>query len=95
MNYASLELSVEPAEARRAILRRVPGLSVTEFDGRHEFQTRTGFHLAELSATTLPNGERGSILRYRTAMISPIAAHARWKAEAIRSAVDEHRVRSR
>ena len=88
MNYRSIDLPVEMETAHRSISQRVDGLSVTATPNRVEFRTPSGFHLATLTEYTLLNGERSTRIKYRTAMISPSVAHARRKANEIRSAVD-------
>ena len=92
MNYESIDLALDPDEARSIVTERVSGLTVREFGDRYEFTSPLGYHLAELSETRLGDGERGARLTYRTAMVSPIAANARRKAREIRSALDAHRV---
>lgn len=93
MNYAELDLAVDREAARERITDRVSGISVRTTGERDEFLTPSGFHLAELAGVTLPNGERGSRLTYRTAIVSPVAAHARLKAQQIRDAIEPHRYR--
>ena len=88
MNYRSVDLSVDLETARRHISEQVDGLSVTTSSRSVEYRTSSGFHLATLSEVTLPNGERRTRLKYRTAIVSPAIAHARRKATEIRSAVD-------
>ena len=87
MNYSTLTLTITKEEARDMIAKRVSSVKIREFHGRYEFRSPVGYHLAELSDVSLPNGEQGSQLKYRTAMISPIAAHARSKARQITDAV--------
>lgn len=93
VNYQSIDLALAPDEARDIVAERVPGVTIREFRDRYEFVSPIGYHLAELSETRLPNGDRGAELTYRTAMISPVAARARRKAEAIREALSDHRYR--
>ncbi|MFC7168687.1 hypothetical protein [Halobium salinum] len=93
MNYAVLDLTLDAEAARDRVVDRVSGVSVRSADDRYEFLTPSGFHLAELSNATLPDGEHGSRLTYRTAMVSPVAASARRKAEAVCAALAPYRYR--
>ena len=93
MNYATMRLEITAAEARDIIAERVDGVRIREFHGHYEFRSPSGIHLAELSDLTLPDGDRGAQLKYRTAVISPVAALARSKAWQIKRAVEQHRYR--
>lgn len=86
-----MELGIDRETARSLIVERINSIRSRELDAVTEFSTPTGFHLAELSATSFPDGSEGSTLRYRTAMISPVAANARRKSAQIRDTVKEHR----
>lgn len=88
MNYRSVDLPIDLAEARRRIAERVDGLVVEEAPDVAEFRTPSGLRLATLTEVTLPDGEPGTRLEYRTAIVSSSAAHARRKAAEIRAAVD-------
>jgi len=88
MNYRTVDLPVDLADARRHIAERVDGLVVEEASGSVEFRTPSGLRLATLSPVTLSDGERGTRLEYRTAIVSSSAAHARRKAAEIRAAID-------
>ena len=87
MHYESILLSIEVDQARTLISERVLGISARKVDGTIEYESQTGYHLADLTETTLPNGKSGAQLRYRAVMISPTAAYARQKAREIRDAV--------
>lgn len=91
MKYESITLDLELEEARKLVGNRVSGLSVREQKGRIEYASQSGYRLAVLKETTLPNGDAGTTLQYRTTMLSPTAAFARQKAREIRHAVDSHR----
>ena len=91
MNYSTLTLTITKEEARDVIAKRISGVKIREFNGRYEFMSPIGYHLAELSDVSLPNGDRGSQLKYRTAILSPIAAPARSKARQIKDAVAKYR----
>lgn len=93
MNYATMDLEISKEAARERIESRVSGVRIKTAQDRYEFSSPMGFHLAELSTATLPNGEEGARLKYRTAIISPVAAVARSKAQQIRRAVESHRYR--
>lgn len=90
MNYRSIELTIDKRAAQKTITKRVPGLIVRESASRIEFSTPAGFHLATLTDVELPTGQRGTRLKYRTAILSAWAAHARRKARKIRDAVSHH-----
>ena len=90
MNYETVDLELTAQAAREEITDRVGGLQVREFRDRYEFSSPLGFHLAELTPVTLSNGEAGSRLTYRTAVVSPVAAVARAKAQRIRRAVEPY-----
>ena len=91
MNYSTMTLTVTQEEARDMIAERVLAVKIRESNGHYEFRSPVGIHLAELSGVNLPNGEQGSRLKYRTAMISPIAAPARSKAQQIKDVVAKYR----
>jgi hypothetical protein len=91
MNYESIDLVLSPGEARELVGTRVSGIDVRRFGDRYEFVSPLGYHLAELAPVRLPDGEGGSRLTYRTAMVSPIAANARRKASEIRTALADYR----
>ena len=91
MNYSTLTLTITKEEARDTIAKRVSGVKIRDFHGRYEFTSPVGYHLAELSDMSLSNGEQGSQLKYRTAIISPVAAPARSKARQIKDAVAKYR----
>ena len=93
MNYSTLTLTLSKEEARNAIAERVSGVKVKRSDGYYTYMSPAGFHLAELSDVTLPDGNQGSRLKYRIAMISPVAAPARSKARQIKRAVEKYRYR--
>ena len=95
MNYATLELAISKDEARAIIAEHVDGVHIRESRGDYEFRSPTGFHLAAVSDLSLPNGEQGARLKYRTSMISPVAALARSKARRIKTAVEKHRYQNR
>lgn len=93
MNYETLLLDVSRDEARETVTDRVSGLRVTEFHDYVEFSTSFGFHLAELADAQLPGGKTGTRLRYRTAIVSPVAAVARSKAQEIKRALESYETR--
>lgn len=86
MNYRTIHLTIDRDEARQRIARRVPEARVKETDGQVEFRTNSGLLLAVLS-----DDERGSKLRYRTAVISSQLVHARTMARRIRGAVEAYK----
>lgn len=92
MNYDEIILSIEKDEARKRIAEHVSDMRVTTTDGEVEYRTNAGLWLAVLSDATLPSGEQGSKLRYRTSLITPFLAHARTKARKIRRAVENYNV---
>ncbi len=95
MKYEALDLTIPKEQARDVIAARVDGVRIREFHGYYEFTSLSGFHLAELSGRKLPNGERGARLKYRTAIVSPVAAAAHSKAREIKSAVEKYRYQNR
>lgn len=92
MRYEEIVLSIEQDEARNHIADHVSDLRVTTSDGKIEYRTNAGIRLAVLSDATLPSGEKGSKLRYRTTLITPSLAHARTKARTIRRAVENYKI---
>ena len=94
MNYDVITLAVPPGEAHDRITAAVSGLRTTESNGGYEYRTSRGFHLATVSEHRTDDGERYSTLRYRTAIVSPTAAHARRTANRIKDAVGDLRVSS-
>lgn len=91
MQYSTIDLTLDTETARERILARVSGITCRETDGSIVFRSSSGFHLAELTEVTLPNGETGTRLSYRTTILSPTAATARRKAKRIRDAVESQR----
>jgi len=91
VNYRTLDLQIEMDTARKVITHEVGGLTVREHAGTIEYTMPSGMHLATLSAIRLPNGERGTRLKYRTAIVSSWAIHARTKAQEIHRAVAAHK----
>jgi hypothetical protein len=91
MNYDSVDLVLPPGEARELVRAQVSGIDVRTLGDRYEFVSPLGYHLAELAPVGLPDGERGTRLTYRTAMVSPVAANARRKAAEIRAALADYR----
>lgn len=94
MQYQTIDLAIEKDHARRLISERVPGVTARTDGSAVDYKLPSGIRLARLADTTLPNGEQGTRLTYRTTMIAPFASHAKQKARKIREAVDEHRVPS-
>lgn len=90
MNYRSVDLKIERDAARRIIANRVTAVVIQDAGNTVEIRSPAGFHLASLSDVTLPDGERGTKLRYRTAIISSSAAHARRWAKKIRDTMVEY-----
>ncbi|QOS13432.1 uncharacterized protein HfgLR_20985 (plasmid) [Haloferax gibbonsii] len=95
MKYETLDLTIPKEQARDVIAARVDGVRIREFHEYYEFTSLSGFHLAELSDRRLPNGERGARIKYRTAIVSPVAATARSKAREIKNAVEKYRYQNR
>ena len=91
MNFSTVTLTVTKEEARARIAERISGVRTRKSNGRYEFTSPVGFRLAELSDASLPSGEQGSQLKYRTAIISPVVAPARSKALEIKNAVAKYR----
>lgn len=94
MNYDVVTLAVAPEEAHDRITAAVSGLRTSESNGGYEYRTSRGFHLATVSEQRTDDGDRYARLRYRTAIVSPTAAHARRKARAIKDAVADEIVPS-
>lgn len=90
-NYRTLTLQIEKEAARKLISQKVGGMKVRERSGTIEYSMPSGMHLATLTDIRLPNGERGSRLKYRTAIVSTWAIHARTKAREIHDAVPDHK----
>ena len=88
MIYRPVDLPIDLDTPRRQISERVDGLVVRFTADGVEFSTPSDFHLATLTRTVLPNGERGTRLKYRMSIVSSSAAHARRKAAEIRSTID-------
>lgn len=88
----TIYLDLDTEEAARRIAERVPNLRRRTDDGAVTFHTNVGLHLATLTDATLPSGERGSRLRYRTSLVRAHLLHARDAARAIRDAVEPYRV---
>ena len=91
MNYRTIDLAVGKEEARRHIAERVPVVTAKEVGADIEYLTPAGFHVATLSDVTLPDGRRGTRLKYRSVIVSSSAAHARRIAHEVRDAVVEYR----
>lgn len=87
MNYRSIDLALEQESAHERITTKVDGLSVRRQGKSIEYRTPSGFHLATLTDVRLPNGQRGTRLKFRTAVVAAWAAHTRRKAAEIRDAV--------
>lgn len=92
MHYRTIRLALSVDAARRRILDRVDGIRSTNRDGTVEFTSPSGFRLATLTESELPDGTAGSRLTYRTTMLTPVASRARRQARQIRDAVDDHRI---
>lgn len=92
--YETTTLSISKEEARQLIADRLQDLSVTVAGETIEFRSNAGVLLAVLSDTSLPAGERGAILRYRTTLISPSFSHARSQAQIIRRTVDQYETKN-
>lgn len=87
LNYRTIDLQIEKDAARKLISQKVEGLKVREHPGTIEYLMPSGLHLATLTDIRLPNGEHGARLKYRTAIVSSWAIHARTKAREIHLAV--------
>ena len=94
MNYDVVTLAAPPGEAHDRITAAVSGLRTSESNGGYEYRTARGFHVATISERRSDDGEQYSTLRYRTAIVSPTAAHARRTANRIKNAVADLRVSS-
>ena len=88
--YKTLTLDVGKDTARQTIAERVPDAEFRAVNETIEVRTRSGVLLAVLSEVSLPSGEQGTKLRYRTTLISPTLSHARTQAQAIRRAVEHY-----
>lgn len=92
MRYSTITLDVDKETAREHISERVRNVRTKTERGRIEYTTNPGLVLAVLTDETLPSGERGSKLRYRTAIVSTHYSHAKETARKIRDAVEPYRV---
>lgn len=91
MKYTEVLLTIEASEANKRITERVSSVRARREGGRIEYRTNSGLLLGTLSDTTLPSGEPGSKLRYRTTTISAALSHGRTRAKKLRKAVESYR----
>lgn len=84
MRYESIDADLTLDTARQRIVDNVSGVRVTEGDGQIEVRMPSGLKVATLSEITLPSGDHGTRLRYRTVFIRPHMAHARRAATEIK-----------
>lgn len=91
LNSRRVDLRIEKEAAKKLIGRSVSGVSTRERGRVIEYTMPSGMHLATLTDVERSNGDRGTRLEYRTAVVAPWADHARRKARTIRDAAIEYR----
>lgn len=92
MNYRSIELDIPLDEAREIVNATVTGVRSKSQGTDIVYTTPGGYHIAVLTPITIRGGESGTRLKYRTAMVSSSAAHARRRARNIKSALSKYAV---
>lgn len=90
MNYRSIDLDIPPEEAREIINATVTGVRSKDRGTDIVYTTPGGYTIAFLTSISIRDGEPGTRLKYRTAMISPSAAHARRRAWKIKSVLSRY-----
>lgn len=92
MNYSELRLDISVDEADDILSTRVSGIRRTRSDGTILYKSNSGITIAKLKDPPRGSSKGGSVLRYRTAMVSPTMATARTKARKIKDVLSAHRV---
>ena len=90
LEYTEIVLTLGTAEANERIKERVPSVRARHEGDTIEYRTNAGLLLGRLSEATLPNGETGSKLQYRTTTTSAPLSHGRTTAKKLRAAVESN-----